>query len=255
MSRQPTLPGLSQSPSPNFDTRSAAISLLVLHYTGMATAQEALLRLQDPQAKVSCHYVVLEGGQIIQLVAEDKRAWHAGVAHWRGISDVNSASIGIEIVNGGHDFGLPPYPAQQMARVAALAQDICARYAIAPGNVVGHSDVAPLRKADPGEHFDWRYLAALGVGQPIPDVLSPDVEISAALPALRLGMQSAAVAALCQALIAYGYTSLTKTNRYDAQLEAVVRAFQRHWRPALCDGVADAHTQALAHALAASLQE
>ena len=152
-------------PSPNFDSREGQeIDMLVLHYTGMKTAQEALDRLCDPAAKVSAHYVVDEDGTVYRLVAEENRAWHAGVSSWRGASNVNQRSIGIEIVNPGHEFGYRAFPKAQMETVAALCKGILSRHAIAARNVVAHSDIAPVRKEDPGELFDWKGLAELGIG-------------------------------------------------------------------------------------------
>ena len=149
--------------SPNFgDRRGRTIDALVLHYTGMPTGAGALARLCDPASSVSCHYLVWEDGRITQLVAERERAWHAGRAFWAGEHDMNAASIGIEIVNPGHDGGAPPYPAAQIEAVAALGRDLCVRHAIPPHRVLAHSDIAPDRKLDPGEWFPWRTLAAAG---------------------------------------------------------------------------------------------
>ena len=150
-------------PSPNFDERDARVSMLVLHYTGMEDAASAIARLRDPEAKVSCHYLVDEDGRILRLVDEGKRAWHAGRSYWRGIHGVNAASIGIEIVNPGHEFGYRPFPEEQMDALVPLVADIVRRHGIWPSNVVGHSDVAPDRKQDPGELFDWALLARHGV--------------------------------------------------------------------------------------------
>ncbi|MBK5919536.1 N-acetylmuramoyl-L-alanine amidase, partial [Rhodothalassium salexigens] len=159
------LPAIVDHPSPNHGPRrgGTAPDMIVLHYTGMASAAAALDRLCDPAAQVSAHYLVDEDGALRRLVDEQRRAWHAGQAHWAGEADINSRSIGIEIVNGGHDFGLPTYPAVQVDAVVALVGDICARWAIRPARVVGHADVAPARKADPGEHFPWWRLAAAGL--------------------------------------------------------------------------------------------
>jgi N-acetylmuramoyl-L-alanine amidase len=154
-----------QRSSPNFDSRDGqTVDMLVLHYTGMKTAAEALERLCDPTAKVSAHYVVDEDGSIIQLVDEASRAWHAGVSSWRGHTNINQRSIGIEIVNPGHVFGYRTFPAAQMKSVVELCTQILARHAIPARNVVGHSDVAPARKQDPGELFDWALLAKHGIG-------------------------------------------------------------------------------------------
>jgi len=157
---------ISSSPSPNFDERpmDTPIDILVLHYTGMKTAHAALERMCDPQAKVSAHYMIDEDGSITQLVAEDKRAWHAGVAYWRGQTNINARSIGIEIVNPGHEWGYRAFPTLQIDAVIQLSKDILARHPIPARNVVGHSDVAPRRKQDPGELFPWQKLAQNGVG-------------------------------------------------------------------------------------------
>ncbi|MEM1151412.1 MAG: N-acetylmuramoyl-L-alanine amidase, partial [Pseudomonadota bacterium] len=158
-----------QKPSPNFNRRKQPIDMLVLHYTGMETGEAAEARLCDPAAEVSAHYVVREDGVVVAMVPETERAWHAGVAQWQGHDDINSRSIGIEIVNGGHDFPLasgtlPPYPAVQIAAVISLASAILRRHAIPQTRIVGHSDIAPSRKADPGEHFPWQVLSKNGIG-------------------------------------------------------------------------------------------
>lgn len=211
-------------PSPNFNDRKTPITLILLHYTGMESGAAAIARLCDRQAQVSAHYVVEENGRILQLVGDDKRAWHAGVASWQGETDINSASIGIEIVNGGHDFGLPVYPAVQVERVIALVGDLMTRHGIAAHRVIGHSDVAPGRKRDPGEHFPWATLAAAGCAQPRPDGSDLD------------GGEGE--------LARIGYSLA-------AGVEAVTEAFQRRWRPALCDGVLDDETRGLIAAVAA----
>ncbi|WDI30378.1 N-acetylmuramoyl-L-alanine amidase [Hyphococcus flavus] len=154
---------LIDAPSPNFDERGRDIDTVVLHYTGMPTGKEALERLCDPQAKVSAHYLVEENGDIYRLVDEVKRAWHAGVAYWRGDIDINARSIGIEIVNPGHAWGYRDFPEAQVTAVIALVKDICSRHKISPARVVGHSDVAPRRKEDPGEKFPWKKLADAGL--------------------------------------------------------------------------------------------
>lgn len=162
MSTSPT--PITNHRSPNFDLRSAPICMLVLHYTGMKDAKSAIIRLCDAAAKVSAHYVVDESGQIFALVDEEKRAWHAGIAYWRGITDINNISIGIEIVNGGDEFGLPDFPAIQISSVIKLSQDILKRHNIPPANIVGHNEIAPNRKLDPGEKFPWAKLAGAGIG-------------------------------------------------------------------------------------------
>ncbi len=206
-------------PSPNQDDRPAgqAIDMLVLHYTGMQSGQAAIDRLRDPLAAVSSHYVVEEDGTVFRLVEEERRAWHAGISHWRGASGLNGRSIGIEIVNPGHEFGYRPFPALQMAAVCDLCLDILSRHPIAPRDVVAHSDVAPDRKEDPGELFDWEGLAANGVGL-WPKNAAPNVNGDALD---LLGM--------------IGY-------RTDLPLPVLLRAFQRHWRPARVDGLLDAGT-------------
>ena len=148
-------------PSPNFGARPTGtrIDMVVLHYTGMKSAKDALDRLCDPEAKVSAHYLIDEGGMIFQLVQETDRAWHAGFSYWRGARNINDRSIGIEIVNPGHEFGYRPFPEVQMTSVEVLLAEILARHHIPPDGVVGHSDIAPERKQDPGELFDWKRLA------------------------------------------------------------------------------------------------
>lgn len=212
-------------PSLNHGPREpgTVIDMLVLHYTGMRTGREALDRLCDPAAEVSAHYLVEEDGRVMRLVSEDRRAWHAGIAWWRGHSDINNRSIGIEIVNPGHEFGYRPFPEVQMAAVEALCLDILGRHrAIPPCNVVGHSDVAPWRKEDPGELFDWQRLAAAGIG------LWPD---EAAVKA------ASAEGDARKLLEAVGY-------RVDgnSSVERALVAFQRHFRPSDLSGRADADT-------------
>src|ERR1700712_4688040 len=155
-----------ETPSPNFDERTSPVSMLVLHYTGMADAASAIARLTDPEAKVSAHYLIAEDGQIVRLVDETKRAWHAGRSHWRGIDNINSASVGIELVNPGHEFGYRPFPEAQIEALIPLVANIVQRHGITRGNVVGHSDIAPTRKQDPGELFPWNRLARRGPGLP-----------------------------------------------------------------------------------------
>jgi len=153
-----------EAPSPNFDARTKVPDMLVLHYTGMTSGAEALARLRDPEAKVSAHYLVEEDGRIFRLVAEERRAWHAGRSFWKGEEGVNHASIGIEIVNPGHEFGYRPFPEAQIAAVIALLADIRGRWTVEDGRILGHSDVAPARKQDPGELFPWKRLAEAGHG-------------------------------------------------------------------------------------------
>ncbi|WCT74708.1 N-acetylmuramoyl-L-alanine amidase [Sphingomonas naphthae] len=215
---------ITDIPSPNFDERKLPISMLVLHYTGMPTGDLALARLTSPDApRVSCHYLVEEDGRIMRLVAEDKRAWHAGKSHWRSIDDVNSASIGIEIVNPGHEFGYRPFPEAQMSALIPLMSDICERYGITRGNIVGHSDIAPVRKVDPGELFDWERLAKVRLALPRPRKHLAD-------PHWTDG-------GFLLALERFGYDVLDGP--------AAVRAFQRRYRPETIDGVVDGETRAI----------
>jgi len=231
-----------QKPSPNFNERRHRLDMLVLHYTGMETGAAAEARLCDPAAEVSSHYVVREDGVVVQMVAEDKRAWHAGVAHWQGDSDLNSRSIGIEIVNGGHDFpladgSLPPFPDIQIAAVTSLCRAILARHDIPQTRIVGHSDIAPGRKADPGEHFPWQALAGRGIGfwPANAPTLAGDV---ARGKGLERGAVGAAVARMARMLGEIGY-AIEPGAHYDRHTEDVVRAFQRRWRPGQVTGQAD----------------
>lgn len=224
--------------SPNHDARPAGVpvDILLLHYTGMKTARAALDRLRDPAAKVSCHWFVDEDGRIVRVVEEARRAWHAGMSSWAGASDINARSIGIEIVNPGHELGYREFPDAQIEAVIALCRDIHERFPVPPARVLAHSDVAPARKWDPGELFPWDRLHAAGIGhwvEPAPvvpgDVLAP-------------GDAGDAVAALQRRLADYGY-GVEQTGTYDTATALVVAAFQRHFRPELVDGVADPSTQ------------
>jgi len=217
--------------SPNFNDRpdGVPIDMLVLHYTGMQTCDAALDRLCDPDVGVSAHYVIEEDGTVHRLVDEDKRAWHAGVSWWRGAADINGRSIGIELVNPGHEFGLSPFPQPQMQALVALSRAILNRHPIPLRNVVGHADIAPRRKQDPGELFDWSFLAAHGVGLWVadaPPAHATDDELNAMLAA-------------------FGYEI--------DDLHATLSAFQRHFRPSRVDGRADAETVGLLKALLDSL--
>lgn len=223
--------------SPNFDERTLPISMLVLHYTGMEDGRVAVGRLCNPEAKVSAHYVVHEEGHVQQLVEEEARAWHAGVGFWRGINNINSASIGIEIVNGGHNFpgedGLPHYPDAQINAVIALCHEIIGRHDIKPWNVIGHSDIAPDRKEDPGEHFPWSGLAAAGIG------LWADLSESSDRRVLfELGDRDRGVSIIQQGLAQMGY-EIAVTGHFDKATQAVMRAFQRHWRQEDISGLID----------------
>jgi N-acetylmuramoyl-L-alanine amidase len=233
-------------PSPNFDNRSNGVSasILLLHYTGMESADVALKRLCDPQAKVSSHYLVHEDGHIVQMVDEDMRAWHAGVSSWRGITDINAHSIGIEIHNVGHNSTYPDFADVQMAAVVELCADILSRTDIWPENVLGHSDVAPGRKVDPGEKFDWPRLWRSGIGHLV------SAEPAGNGTGQRRGDTGEVVRALQRNLAAYGY-GVPVTGEFDERTQIVVEAFQRHFRPERVDGVADHSTcQTLARLLA-----
>lgn len=222
-------------PSPNFDERKLPISILVLHYTGMETGQAAIDRLCDPDAKVSAHYVVEEDGNIIQMVEEKDRAWHAGVSSWNGLSDINSASIGIEIVNGGHDYGLPDFPQEQIGAVLWLSQDIIKRHNIEARNVVGHSDVAPGRKIDPGEKFPWHLLASEGIG------LWPQNIVEDQRILFETGDRDRGISAAQMGLANIGY-GVEVTGVMDENMIALIEAFQRRYRPSNIDGKIDVQT-------------
>lgn len=240
-------PHLIEHPSPNFDERNCRrpVDMVVLHYTGMPTAAVALQRMSDPESKVSSHYMIDEDGTIYRLVPEDKRAWHAGLAFWRGVRDVNARSIGIELVNPGHEFGYREFPAVQIDALILLLRDIASRHEVMPGNYVGHSDVAPTRKEDPGELFPWRRLHAAGFGRWWTD----DFKISPNAPVLRAGERGGAVLELQVALDKIGY-AIEGSGIYDQHTEAAVRAFQRHWRQSQVDGVSDTETASLIYHIA-----
>jgi N-acetylmuramoyl-L-alanine amidase len=234
------------SPSPNIGARrdGRRPDLLILHYTGMASAEAACNWLCDPASGVSCHYLVDEAGEVTQMVEEEMRAWHAGVSSWEGVSDINSRSIGIEIHNPGPEVGYPDFPLVQMASVARLAHDIIERHAIRPWHVLAHSDVAPGRKIDPGEKFDWKGLAAAGVGIWV----EPDVDVGGA--SLQPGDEGDTVSHLQARLARFGY-GIAVSGSYEAQTRTVISALQRHFRPAQVDGIADGETQAVLGALLA----
>lgn len=215
------------TPSPNFDDRAARISMLVMHYTGMLDAASAIERLADPAAKVSCHYLIAEDGQIVRMVAEEKRAWHAGKSYWRGVTDINSASIGIEIVNPGHYHGYRPFPDAQVESVLHLTKDILSRHTITRGNIVGHSDIAPVRKEDPGELFPWGLLARyrLALPRPTKNLVDPLWTDGGFLLALER----------------FGYEVTDGP--------AAVRAFQRRFRPETINGIIDGECRAILLAL------
>jgi N-acetylmuramoyl-L-alanine amidase len=232
-------------PSPNHNERrdGRKPDMLVLHYTGMLSAQMALEKLCSAKSEVSAHYFVFEDGHIVQSVPEARRAWHAGVSSWQGETDINSCSIGIEIANPGHDHDYRDFPKRQIAALTALCRGILTRYHIPPDRVLGHSDVAPSRKRDPGEKFPWRTLADSGVGT----WLAP-APIRDGGAKLSLGDENADVVKLQKGLADYGY-GIENTGIFDPLTQDVVLAFQRHFRPALVDGIADASTVATLRAL------
>ncbi|WP_246217638.1 N-acetylmuramoyl-L-alanine amidase [Jiella pacifica] len=235
-------------PSPNFNARRClgGASLLILHYTGMGSGEGAVRWLQDPTSEVSCHYVVHEDGRIVQMVREADRAWHAGQGSWQGVSDVNSLSLGIEIVNPGHAGGCPDYPDRQIEAVMRLCADILSRHPILPERVLAHSDVAPARKQDPGERFPWERLHHAGIGH---YVRPAAICGGASLCERDAGDE---VAAWQRRLAAYGY-EVAPTGRFDAPTVHATAAFQRHFRPARVDGIADASTVRTLDALIAAL--
>ena len=234
---------LVERPSPNHGERRAGktsgarVDMLVMHYTGMKSAAAALARLCDPRAQVSAHYLIDEHGLVYRLVPEERRAWHAGVAQWAGETDINSRSIGIELAHPGHEHGYRAFAPAQVEALIAVARGILQRHPIPPHRVLGHADVAPARKTDPGEMFPWATLAAAGVGLwPAPD--TPPVA-----PA------TIDIAQVQRDLAAFGY-AVEPAGSTDTQTALVVAAFQRHFRPASVTGEADAQTAAIAAWLA-----
>ena len=219
---------------------------IILHYTGMGSAEGALKWLCNPVSEVSCHYFVFEDGRTLQLVPETRRAWHAGRGLWKGESDMNSASIGIEIVNPGHDGGYPDFPPAQIEAVIALVADVMRRWSMPPERLLAHSDIAPRRKADPGEKFPWPALAAVGLGHWVPPAAIKGGRFFAR------GDAGAPVEALQAMLALYGY-GVEVTGAFDEDTEFVVKAFQRHFRPERVDGIADASTITTLHSLVVSL--
>ena len=225
-----------ETPSPNFTERRAPPDMTILHYTGMQTGEAALERMRDPAAEVSAHYMVEEDGRVFRLVPEERRAWHAGASWWKGERDVNAVSVGVEIVNPGHEFGYRAFPQAQVDAVIALLCDVRSRWQIPNDRILGHSDVAPARKEDPGELFPWKELAHAGHGlwfepQPAPG------------PPLKVGDEGVGVFALQAGLHRFGYEP-RPSGRYDEETATVVTAFQRHWRPERVDGTADGETRA-----------
>lgn len=216
-----------ENPSPNWNERQSPISMVVVHYTGMQSAAEALERLCCPEAAVSAHYLIEDDGTVHRLVREDRRAWHAGKSFWRGTTDINSASIGIELVNPGHEFGYQPFPDAQMEALLPLLADMVQRHDIPRANVVGHSDIAPARKEDPGELFDWDLLAAHRLALKTPRITAPSPFENDG--AFFLGLER------------WGYDI--------SDQQAAMRAFQRRWRPHVIDGRVDGECSAILFSL------
>jgi N-acetylmuramoyl-L-alanine amidase len=238
---------LIAAPSPNFDARRGPPDMVVLHYTGMSSGEAALQRLCDPEAKVSAHYMIEDDGRVFTLVPEERRAWHAGVSFWKGERDINTVSIGIELVNPGHEHGYRPFPDDQIDALIGLLDAIRGRWEIPDSRILGHSDVAPDRKVDPGELFPWKRLAQDGHGlwlEPAPAPGAP----------LAVGDEGTGVFALQAGLTRLGYDS-APSGRYDDHTRVIVEAFQRHWRPDGVDGIADGETRArLVHLLRAAAE-
>lgn len=233
------------APSPNFDARTAPPDMIVLHYTGMESGEAALARLRDPDAKVSAHYLIEEDGRVFALVPEERRAWHAGVSFWSGERDLNGASIGVELVNPGHQFGYRDFPSAQIDALIGLLDDVRGRWSVPDARILAHSDVAPSRKQDPGELFPWERLAEAGHGLWVSPPASPGAP-------LARGDEGAGVFALQAGLTRLGY-DCAPADRFDEETAVVVAAFQRHWRPERVDGVADGDTRArLVHLLRAT---
>lgn len=219
------------------ERRGSAIDILLLHYTGMATAEAALRRLTDSASGVSCHYLVDLDGRVFAMVPEEKRAWHAGLSAWAGAQDINSRSIGIEVHNRGHDDGYPDFPECQIAAVIALCRDVLTRHPMPAPRILAHSDVAPERKIDPGEKFAWKTLARAGIGlwvEPAPLDTPGGI--------LEPGSEGASVRVMQEQLARYGY-AIAADGCYGPQSLAVITAFQRHFRPQRVDGIADASTR------------
>ncbi len=238
-------------PSPNIEPRLSGLtpSILILHYTGLPTVERALDVLSREDCKVSCHYVVDTDGRIFQMVAEEMRAWHAGVSVWQGETDINSASIGIEIQNPGHSHGYPEFPKAQMKAVTALARDIVDRHGMARERVLAHSDIAPARKIDPGEKFDWPGLAKSGIGHWVrPSRIDPEDA------GLGLGDDSSMVQDARRMLARYGY-GIAPDGPIDEAMGFVLRAFQLHFRPARVDSRLDRSTLNTLKRLLAALSD
>jgi N-acetylmuramoyl-L-alanine amidase len=241
-----TLP-IHHHPSPNTEPRRgiARPDMLILHYTGMVSAEAALRWLSVPESKVSCHYLIDDAGGIIQMVDESLRAWHAGVSHWAGEEDLNSRSVGIEIHNPGHSLGYRDFSDFQMRALETLCRDIIERNRISPTRVLAHSDVAPHRKIDPGEKLDWRRLWLAGIGHWVaPAPIGEDA-------GLAFGDAGEEIRATQELLRAYGY-GIEPTGVFDERTRFVVTAFQRHWRQERVDGRLDRSTRETLERLSAA---
>ncbi len=240
---------LIELPSPNFNERTAPPDMVVLHYTGMRSGKAALERMCDPAAQVSAHYCVDQDGSVYRLVPEERRAWHAGVSFWKGETGLNDTSIGIEIVNPGHEFGYQDFPAAQVDAVIGLLDAMRGRWDIADSRILGHSDIAPERKEDPGERFPWKTLAEHGHGLWVTPDMPPDGTMGPALGPADAGL---GVFSLQAALGKLGYNSLAG-GPYDAETSTIVTAFQRHWLPdqigTALEGMADARLRVTLMAL------
>lgn len=232
--------------SPNYNTRPPGVPIdtIVLHYTGMSTAEAALNRMVDSASEVSAHYLIHENGEVIQLVEEEHRTWHAGKSSWRGRENVNDVSIGIELVNPGHEFGYRAFPEPQMQALAVLCQDMMARHPIEARNVVGHADIAPERKEDPGELFDWAWMASQGIG------VFPSLNLSDEYPVtlFEQGAEGGDVHQMQEGLMRYGYM-IQPNGLFDEHTAKVVVAFRRHFAPQTIAPIWDNQAQAMLDAL------
>nr|HIL74870.1 N-acetylmuramoyl-L-alanine amidase [Rhodospirillales bacterium] len=207
-------------PSPNYNDRppGTEIDILVFHYTGMPKPAQALERMCDPDVKVSAHYLIDKDGQLFQLISEEKRAWHAGISSWRNNYNINDRSIGIELANPGHEFGYQKFPTRQIDTLIEIAKDIIKRHPVPARNIIGHSDIAPARKKDPGEFFDWHKLALKGIGY-WPESLKTENINQINASNFKLALQK------------YGYDT--------TDLPATILAFQRHFLPTRCNSQPD----------------
>jgi N-acetylmuramoyl-L-alanine amidase len=227
----------TDAPSPNFDARPSPPDMAVIHYTGMQTGEAALARLCDPAPpRVSSHWMIETDGRLLRLVPEERRAWHAGVSFWKGQRNLNDVSIGIELVNPGHEFGYVDFPEPQIATLIGLLDDVRSRWTIPDARILGHSDLAPDRKLDPGERFPWAALAAAGHGLWVEPPPSPG-------PPLGEGEKGTGVFALQAGFTRLGF-DCPPSGEFDTATRTVVEAFQRHWRPTRIDGIADGETRA-----------